>query len=513
MPKLGDNPEYHSSLSVSTGGFAVLCSLLFLFERLGVAPGVLVVAMVAAITLIAVFTSLTNATITASKFLVADHNEDAASQTFAGSSEVVSATMIVLLVTGVSPWGNFYLLLAVALVLGVGVGGSLFSKRLRQYGANSVPDFLSQVFSSASIRVVSSLTVSIICLLLLYAEVRLSGMFIAMQFDVSFGQVSALVLLLAAFTGLMGGLLSTTRVQIALFLIVLITTIAPTLWLAKYITGWPIPQLWIAGIVDINQGLANLGQLGPELNVAGLLVGNANYLLPVMFICGFASLPHFLNRHLIAGSEKIAQRGRRCVPAIAALLLCITPAFYFTGSVEMPVMLQLSVPIAVLAAAFATSAVLLVTVANTMSGDLFSVLSTGQKPPGRQVFLARLLIILTAAGIWYAVSPMELNAVSALLWALVFSAGCMFPAVLAGTQWHRAKKGAVLAGMTGGFLVCTVLFLARETGYGGEIVKQFSGSFPKILGQELQLAAITAIILNFAVIFLFSIAGSSVEKE
>ncbi len=515
LPATGSNQENNGILGASFGGFVVLCSLLLLFERLGVAAETLTWALIAAIIMIVLVFSISSATLTATRFLAADRAVKSGARAMAGSTSVLSGAVIVLMVAGGPFGGSIFLVLTFAIIAGISVSALLFACNLGNSEAISIPDYFAKTCSSNLLRLFSAVIVVIICLLLLLAELIISATFVAPKIGVSFAQTIALIVMVASFSGLVGGLWSVSKVQSALFPILAILVIVPAVWVAAKIIGLPFPQL----LLDQPQEIALTDDIWSKTNIPGLFHGAAFYVLPAVMAMGFASLPHILGRIVLAKSGKEAKSSQIHLLVAVILLATTIPALYFAllrdgdATFDMPAILQLFVPVAVLVASFAATSVLLITMANTLAFELPGWFSGHKSPLGRRVFLARLLIILLGSGIWYGILQLQLNPLSMFIWALVFSAGCLFPSLVICINWKQAKGWSVLSGMISGLLITIAFFLIAETAVVRELVLQWIGVEFISAKPQFYPAALSAIFANFTVYFLLTVTSVASNGE
>lgn len=520
----GHKEDEDRILALSSGGFAVYCSVLFLFERFGAPPSVLFWAMVAAVVAITLLFAFSRATVTARQFFVDNRSEEVGSLALVGAFDGLSGIVVLFLIAG-GP--DLLLGFSLALVAGFGLSGWLFARPLRKSGAYTIPEFLHFRYGSTTLRFVALLVISIICLLFLYAQIRLAGLYFTTTLLLPFELVTGGILLIGAIVALLGGVASTSRVQAVLFLLLLIAILIPAIWLAYRFSGLPIPQLLsgghISGIIDPFRLITD-GLLNQELKAArdmispGIMMPINSLLLMIscLFALGFACLPHQLNRYFTAQSPKIASRGNLRAMMIILLIATSIPALQF-GSASglpldpenlqnpMPGILRTMIPLAVLIASIATSALLLTTITNMISHDGNHMLSFGRKPKGRQVFLARILMILVALGIWRIAGNVEFNAMSAFLWALVIAAGCLFPALLSATRWSRSSSAAILAGTLVSIAVTGFCIAGFETQSGNDVMREILNSLSIYRDVPMLTAMLVIIPANFVTIYLVSL--------
>ena len=465
------SPDNKQEFAASTGSFLIFGSVLFLLERLGAPEIILTWALVSSVFATAILFGLSGRTTSALGFFSADRNENLSGLIIGGMANTLTVPLFLLIVFMQSGGSAPILMLIAAIMAGYGLNGWLFAKPFRKSGAYSMPDFLGFRFHSKPVRFLSSIIVIIICVAFLYAELRMAGLYLAPILQFSFEYVSAGIMLVAAFAGLMGGAASISRMRSALVLLTVVTIVLPAMWLALGLTGLPLPQLALSLSEPLvpSQALIDI-RLAKELEFAFGLIEKFGLWLPLVLIAGFATLPHLSNRSFSAQSASIARRGQVRSIILIGLLLTSVPALYFATAGEdvfpMPLVLRIFVPVAILMMAISTTSLLLVVMANAASHDGYQLLRPGNVPPARQIFVARLAMMLVAYGGWYyAINP-NIGALSAIIWGLSLSAACLLPVLLLSVFWKGASKLAMLLGIGTGLVVMAISFIALETDLG-----------------------------------------------
>ena len=494
------NLENTQEFAASTGSFLIFGSVLFLLERLGAPEFILTWALVSLVFAIAILFGLSGRTTSALGFFSANRNESLSGLIIGGMANTLTVPLFLLIVFMQSGGSKPILMLIAAIMAGYGLNGWLFAKPFRKSGAYSMPDFLGFRFHSKPVRFLSSIIVVMICVAFLYAELRMAGLYLAPILQFSFEYVSAGIMLIAAFAGLMGGAASISRMRSALVLLTAVTIVLPAMWLALGLTGLPLPQLALSFSEPIvpSQALIDI-RLAKELEFAFGLIEKFGFGLPLVLITGFATLPHLSNRCFSARSASIARRGQIRSIILIGLLLTSVPALYFATAGEdvipMPLVLRIFVPVAILMMAISTASLLLVVMANAASHDGYQLLRQGKVPPARQIFIARLAIILVAYGGWYyAINP-NIGALSAIIWGLSLSLACLLPVLLLSVFWKRASKIAILLGTGTGLIVMAISFIALETDLGQMLAQDWfaidtnTGSYSSIVAGVVSLTA------------------------
>jgi len=504
------NSDNNQEFSASTGSFLVFGSVLFLLERLGTPEIILTWALVFSVFAIAILFGISGRTTSASAFFCADRSESLFGLIIGGIANTLTAPLFLLIVFVQSGGSAPVLILIATIVAGYGLNGWLFAKPFRKSGAYSVPDFLGFRFHSKSVRFLSLIIVIMICIVFLFAELRIAGLYLAPILQFSFEYVSAVIMLIAAFAGLMGGAASISRMRSALILLTIVTITLPAMWLALGLTGIPLPQLVISLSAPnvASQALVDI-RLAQELEFAFELIEKSGLWLPLILIAGIAALPHLSNRSFSARSASIARRGQIRSIILIGILLTSVPALYFATANEnliaMPLVLQIFIPVAVLMIAISTSSLLLVVMANAVSHDGYQLLRPGKIPPARQIFIARLAIGIIAYWGWYYTINPNIGALSAIVWGLSLSVACLLPVLLSAIFWPGASKVAILSGIGTGFIIMAVSFVALETDIGRTLAQDWlaidtaTGSYSSIAAGFISLTANLAMISLVAV--------------
>ncbi len=511
------NPENKQEFAASTGSFLVFGSVLFLLERLGAPEFILTWALVSLVFAIAILFGLSGRTTSALGFFSANRNEGLSGLIIGGMANTLTVPLFLLIIFMQSGGSAPILILIAAIMAGYGLNGWLFAKPFRKSGAYSMPDFLGFRFHSKLVRFLSSIIVVIVCIAFLYAELRMAGLYLAPILQFSFEYVSAVIMLIAAFAGLMGGAASISRMRSALVLLTAITIVLPAMWMALGLTGFPLPQLALSLSEPLisSQALIDI-RLAKELEFAFGLIEKFGLWLPLVLIAGVATLPHLSNRCFSARSASIARRGQIRSIILMGLLLTSVPALYFATAgndvIPMPLVLRIFVPVAILMMAMSTASLLLVVMANAASHDGYQLLRQGNVPPARQIFIARLAIMLVAYGGWYyAINP-NIGALPAIIWGLSLGIACLLPVLLLSVFWSGTSKIAVILGMSTGFFVMVFSFIALETDLGHVLAQDWFAIDIKTGGDSSITAGFASLIANLAIILLASVFSRKDEE-
>ena len=138
-------------------------------------------------------------------------------------------------------WTGGYLLLAVFL-----------GPYLRQFGAYTIPDFLSERYGGNAARIVGVVSAIICSFTYLVAQVTGVGLIVArfIQIDYNIGVYLGLAGVL--FCSVLGGMKSVTWTQVAQYIILIISYLVPVVYLSFQLFTIPIPELTYGRLLQQN---------------------------------------------------------------------------------------------------------------------------------------------------------------------------------------------------------------------------------------------------------------------
>ena len=506
-----DSPAIQRELIASTTSFLVFGSVLFLLERLGVPDIILVWSLAASIFAVAILFGYSARTTSGNAFFC-DNRSQGLSNLVIGNSAALLSTPLFLLLVYLQSGNSFSVtVIIVAILAGHGLNGWLFSRILRKSGAYSMPDFLGFRYNSKLIRFLTMLMVVAICSAFLFAEIRLAGLYLAPILQFSFEHITAAIVIISAFVSLLGGIGSVSKLQSALVLLILVTVLTTATWLAIEITDNPLPQslLNFSGTFALSQPLVDI-RLARELEFAFGLIEQSGYLLPLLLLLGFIVLPQSANYSMVAKSTIVARRASMRSLILSGLLLSSIPALYYLVAADpvflnaMPVVLQIFMPVALLMVSISTTSLLLSILANALSHDGYQFLQVSRVPLNRQIFIARIMIILLAYICWkYSINP-AFDALPMLVWALGLSLSCLLPVMLVSIIWPGTSALAIVLAIITGLFLMAVSFVGLETEFGRSFTQAWFSS-ESIVGNYLGiLASLIVMIIVIAVIFIVS---------
>ncbi len=158
--------------------------------------------------------------------------------------------------------------------------------------------------------------------------------------------------------------------------------------------------------------------------------------------------------------------------------------------------------IAGLSAGFAAINAQLVSIASTISNDLFYSTAFPRASASKRLLVARLALIATAALAGFFVISSKLDALRMLIWAVSISAGSFFPVLLLSIWWRPITPMGALAGTWSGFLVTSGYILGVEWDYT-----------PLIFGIDSLVAAIIGMPVSFLVTIAVSLLIPQQDEE
>jgi len=287
--------------------------------------------------------------------------------------------------------------------------------------------------------------------------------------------------------------------------------ISTAIGLALKLTGIPLPQalLSYSGPIAQNPPLVDI-RLARELEFAFGLIERSGIWLPIFIVCGFTVLPQLSNRSFQAQSIIIAYRGSIRSLVLAGLLLTSIPALHYLATANIqtgnpvPLVLQIFIPITVLMISISATTQLLTLMSNALSHDGYQILRPGKTPLNRQIFIARIAVILFAYFSWnYVINPV-IDTLPLLLWAIGLAVSCLLPIMLYSAFWSGASRMAIWLGMGAGMTMMIVGFVAVETEYGREIAQLWFSSVPKTDISPGILFGFISMIAVFAIVSLVS---------
>ncbi len=344
--------------------------------------------------------------------------------------------------------------------LGLVLTGLLLAPYLRSYGGYTVPDFLAERFGGDKIRPLAVLAVVLCSFPALAAVLLAFGLLTAAVFPLSAtaGVGAGIALILVAI--LIGGMRSLSLSQIAYYVVMLaagLAAIAVLLWQ----TGSPfaLDTVLVDEVVP-SLGLRAFAQSSP-VNIVALVFCVA---------AGVASLPYLLMRSFTTPSAVDARVSFLIAPIFVLFLCVAAPAFaalyeaaWVAAGDTLSMIAEAVLVLAAIAGLLATGAALTLSIGNALSYDIFYKGLHPAAPVSRQLFVARLAVIVVTglAGVTALAAPDETLMAAPAAFSLAASA--FLPVLVLGVWWKRATSDAALAGMVAGLVVCLYYMIAPHT--------------------------------------------------
>lgn len=353
---------------------------------------------------------------------------------------------------------------AMLLLLGAGLGlvlaGLLIAPYLRGYGGYTLPDFLAERFNAETMRPLGVFAV-LLCSFPALAAVMLGFGLLgqaALALPAWAGVAGGLVFILVA--TLIGGMRSLSLSQLACYFVLLLAGLVAVLTV-----------LWQSGSLAATDTLL-VDEVIPALSFQPFAQTSPvnSFALFFCLVTGFASMPYLLMRSFTAPDIADARLSFIGAPVFLFLICAAAPALaalYEPASLALGDALSMIgeavLVVASVAALLSAGAGLTLSIASTMAHDVYFKSAAPNASAGRQLFVARLLVIAvpavagTAAVVW----PRETLIGAAT--ALSLAASGFLPVLVLGIWWKRLGSDAALAGMVAGLLVCLYYMIAPHT--------------------------------------------------
>lgn len=290
----------------------------------------------------------------------------------------------------------------------------------------------------------------------------------------------------------------------------------------------------VAAIRDLpaDQAIATARQMMPEADSAMTIGVKTNSTLAMVstviaLVFGTAGLPHILIMFYTVKSAKAAKKSvSLCIVALGIFYLCaivlgflLFPAIYpqlvswigegpkgvglaknmavlaISQKVGGPFLMALGAAGAV-AAILSTSAGLMITVASTISHDLYKVYINPNATERQEVGIAKIVTLaMSAIAVFLAVLLKQENIAWLVMLAFGIAASAVFPAMLATLWWKRATRQGVIAGIITGLSVSVLFIVLLLTGVSSFMGLPTAGG-PGIFGVTAAFIVIVAVSLR-----------------
>lgn len=370
---------------------------------------------------------------------------------------------------------------ALAVIIGWTLGflalAVLVAPYLRKAAAVSVADFLAIRFDSSAIRLAAFLVTLGCSAGLLVAEIAAAGAIATRLLPIDASTAVVIVVGVMIFVTVLGGMSAVTLTAIAQYIVLAVAFLTPVTILSLQQFDFPLPQ------VSYGFALKEIAALGDVPAVAAenvflplpSLDGFNMVALAISLAAGIAALPHVAARSTTTTSGGAARRSAGwafffvlliaatapAYGAFAQLFLVGTPAateldpgfvvLDLPGIAAMVPAFSALIATGALAAVLAAAIALLFAMANTIGHDFYGGIIDSGGPPGRQLIVTRLALIMVAvAAGWYSIEATD-RIFELATGAATLAASGLLPALVLGMWWKRTTAPGALAGIVLGF--------------------------------------------------------------
>ncbi len=490
-----------------TGIFLLVLLSVGLLERIGVASGAALTAIVGAAFALFVLAGLLSHSRRAADFYVADRKIGGA---FGGLAAAGSFAGLVMIGLAGNAYGSeaAFVLTAGGFAAGYLILAILIAPGLRSSGAYTPGDFLAARFGGFWVRLAWAVVAFSVSFLLLVAHLKIAGPLIATLLGITPAHALYVAAGLTIMAALPGGMRSLTWTQAIQYFVIALACLVPAGYLSL---GGATGEIAVAH----DLGALLIGAV-PSLGGDTLLQSALPALLAAI---GAASLPHLLARTLTTPSAPEAGASMAWGVLFSAmlaltgivlanLLVRVAPQPLDGGIsalasivATMPAVLAGLLVAGLLAALFALGQAALFSATSAVSHDIFDEILDRRGPEGRRIFVARLALVGVAAGA-VALAPRWQAEPGALLqWALALAAGGSFAPLALGIWWRRCNEIGALGGMVAGFGFTGLVFLMTQ-----KIIPTFASDWGEVGAPG---AAMVGVLIATAVTIAASLATPS----
>ena len=219
-------------------------------------------------------------------------------------------------------WTGGYVLLAL-----------LLAPYLRKFGQFTVPDFIGERYYSKTARLVAVLCLLMVSFTYVAGQMRGVGIVFSrfLEVDINTGvYVGMGVVFLYA---VLGGMKGITYTQVAQYCVLIFAYMVPAIFIAILLTGNPVPQLGLGGMLSDGSGLTVLQKLDAtliELGFAAYTDGTKStidiFAITAALMIGTAGLPHVIVRFFTVPNVSDARRSAGYALIFIAVLYTTAPA-------------------------------------------------------------------------------------------------------------------------------------------------------------------------------------------
>ncbi|MFV0247533.1 MAG: sodium:solute symporter family protein [Tenacibaculum sp.] len=217
-------------------------------------------------------------------------------------------------------WTGGYVLLAL-----------LLAPYLRKFGKYTVPDFIGERYYSKTARVVAVLCALIVSFTYVAGQMRGVGIVFSRFLEVNINTGVIIGMIIVLFYAVLGGMKGITYTQVAQYCILIFAFMVPAIFISIQMTGNPIPQLGMAGILsDGSYLLDKLDGLSVELGFAEYTNGSKKmidvFAITLALMIGTAGLPHVIVRFFTVKRVRDARKSAGLALLFIAILYTTAPA-------------------------------------------------------------------------------------------------------------------------------------------------------------------------------------------
>ena len=218
-------------------------------------------------------------------------------------------------------WTGGYVLLAL-----------LLAPYLRKHGTFTVPEFISDRYYSKTARVVAVVCLIIASVTYVIGQMKGIGVAFSRFLEVDYDQGLMVGMAIVFIYAVMGGMKGITYTPIAQYVITIIASTIPAIFISFMLTGNPIPQIGLGSTMEDGSYLLDkLDQVVTELGFKEYTTNKRLSLFNMFFytlslMIGTAGLPHVIMRFFTVPSVKAARSSAGWALVFIAVLYTTAPA-------------------------------------------------------------------------------------------------------------------------------------------------------------------------------------------
>ncbi|UJP66222.1 sodium:solute symporter family protein [Mongoliitalea daihaiensis] len=217
-------------------------------------------------------------------------------------------------------WTGGYVLLAL-----------LLAPYLRKFGKFTVPDFVGDRYYSNKARVVAVICALFISFTYVAGQMRGVGIVFSRYLEVDINTGVIIGMCIVFFYAVLGGMKGITYTQVAQYCVLIFAYMVPAIFISMQLTGNPIPQLGLGGVVaDGTPLLDKLDGVLTDLGFAAYTSGRKGmidiFAITLALMVGTAGLPHVIVRFFTVPRVKDARLSAGYALVFIAILYTTAPA-------------------------------------------------------------------------------------------------------------------------------------------------------------------------------------------